>query len=477
MLSVVGALGGIVVAADVQVPIGPFTATLLARPALDGRTRVNLAPLGTIRLDTHDAPLAIDVRVEELRLDEAEAIARDPALLERFEADLVTDAKSALRALAVRTVLAAVLGGLLAALVSALAWRSLLVGGVVSSVLVAGVLGATLATWQAEALAEPQYTGLLTIAPKAVGDVEAVIERFGEYRAQLADLVENVITLYGVGANLPSFDPSRATTRLLHVSDVHLNPQAFDLMRRVVDQFDVDAVVDAGDTTDWGSEPESQLLDQIPQLGVPYVWVRGNHDSGLTQAAVAAKPNSVVLDGEARDVAGLRMWGIGDPRYTPDKSQPVGKDVERDQAAEAAPRVAAALAGTMPPPVDVVVVHDARVAAAAGDLTPLVLAGHTHEPRQSTLGNAILLVEGSTGGAGLRGLQGAAPEPLTCSVLYFNPATNALVAYDRITVEGLGQTGVRIERHTVGRSLPTTAPPPTSTVPATAGGTTSTTAP
>ena len=81
-LSVVGALGGVVIAADVKVPVGPFTSTFLARPALDGRTTVSLAPLGTIRLDTHDAPLAIDVRVEELRLDEAELIARDPAVLE-----------------------------------------------------------------------------------------------------------------------------------------------------------------------------------------------------------------------------------------------------------------------------------------------------------------------------------------------------------------------------------------------------------
>ncbi|HEX2191632.1 MAG TPA: metallophosphoesterase [Acidimicrobiales bacterium] len=477
-LAIVGALGGIVAAADVQVGIGPFTSTFLARPALDGDTTVSLAPLGTIQLDTHDAPLAIDVRVDELRLDEAEAIAQDPAVLERFETEVVADAKSALRALALRTALAAVLGALAGALVSAVAWRSLIIGGVIGAVLVGGVLGATLGTWRAEAVAEPRYTGLLTIAPKAVGDVEAVIERFGRYRAQLAELVENVVTLYGVGANLPSFDPSRATTRLLHVSDVHLNPQAFDLMRQVIAQFDVDAVVDTGDTTDWGSEPESQLLDQIAQLGVPYVWVRGNHDSRRTQEAVAAQANGVVLDGDAREVAGLRIWGSGDPRYTPDKSQPVGKDVERDQAAAAAPGVAAALRADMPPPVDVVVVHDARLAAAAGELTPLVLAGHTHEPRQSRLGKAILLVEGSTGGAGLRGLQGEEPEPLTCSVLYFNPTTRALVAYDRITVEGLGQTGVRIERSTLGRSLPTTtAPPVTTTEPGVTGPTTSTTAP
>ncbi len=119
---------------------------------------------------------------------------------------------------------------------------------------------------------------------------------------------------------------------------------------------------------------------------------------------------------------------------------------------------------------------DARLAAAAGELTPLVLAGHTHEPRQSRLGGATLLVEGSTGGAGLRGLQGEEPEPLTCSVLYFNPTTRGLVAYDRITVEGLGQTGVRIERYTLGRSLPT-PPLTTTTDPDATPATTSTTSP
>ena len=124
----------------------------------------------------------------------------------------------------------------------------------------------------------------------------------------------------------------------------------------------------------------------------------------------------------------------------------------------------------MPPAVDVVAVHDPLLAARAGGLAPLVLAGHTHEPRRSTLGRSILLVEGSTGGAGLRGLQSGTPEPLTCSVLYFNPDTKALVAYDRITVEGLGQSGVKIERFVVTPASrtpslsvpPSTAQPPTS---------------
>jgi hypothetical protein len=255
LFTLAGVLLGLAVAAHVRVPIGPFSATLLVRPSSDGETAVRLAPLGTIRIDTHDAPIAIVATVDELRVDEAEAIARDPAVLEQFETEVVDDARSALRALALRSMLVAIIGGILGALASSMRWRSLVVGGIVSSAVVGGVLTATVVTWRPEALAEPRYTGLLTMAPRAVGDVEAVIERFGQYRAQLVELVENVITLYGVGGDLPTFDASKGTTRILHVSDVHLNPQAFDLMQQVVSQFGIDAVIDTGDTTDWGTEP------------------------------------------------------------------------------------------------------------------------------------------------------------------------------------------------------------------------------
>jgi hypothetical protein len=59
------------------------------------------------------------------------------------------------------------------------------------------------------------------------------------------------------------------------------------------------------------------------------------------------------------------------------------------------------------------------------------------------------MVEGSTGGAGLRGLEGEYPEPLTCTVLYLDPRTGALQAYDEITLGGLGETEVTIQRTVV----------------------------
>jgi predicted phosphodiesterase len=448
--ALVGAMVVLALAGRTSAPVGPFDATLSVRPSWGGETTVLLAPLGRIRLDTHDAPVGLVLRVDELRLAEAERYAEDPSLLAGVGDDLSDDVRSAVRALLLRCLLAGAGGGVVGALIGRSrrpSWRTPLVGVVVGGVLVAGTAGAAAATFRDEAISEPQYTGLLTIAPTAVGDARSIVENFGRYRVQLAELVGNVATLYQAAQGLPDLEPGEETVRVLHVSDVHLNPQAFDVMRLLVDQFDLDAVLDTGDITDWGSEPEAAFLAEIATLDVPYVWVRGNHDSMATQAAVAAQPNAVVLDGgEAVDVRGLQLWGIGDPRYTPDKDQPTGGEVEQEAAEAFAPEVD----GLLPDDVDVALVHDARAAGELGGDVALVLSGHTHRAREGRIGRATrLLVEGSTGGGGLRGLQGEEPTPLASSVLYFSPESGALLAYDRVTVRGLGQAGVTIERHVV----------------------------
>jgi hypothetical protein len=58
------------------------------------------------------------------------------------------------------------------------------------------------------------------------------------------------------------------------------------------------------------------------------------------------------------------------------------------------------------------------------------------------------MVEGSTGGAGLRGLESEKPLPIALSVLYFD-ADRALQAYDDITVGGTGVSEVTLERRIV----------------------------
>ncbi|HEX5365711.1 MAG TPA: metallophosphoesterase, partial [Acidimicrobiales bacterium] len=502
--ALVGAVVAVLLLGRAPAKVGPFETTMALRPSLSGETVVHLAPLGTIQLDTHDWPVRLDLRVDEIGVADAERIAADPARIETLGDDAAAEVRSALLLLGLRSGALAVAGGVAGALAAGVpwSWRSVLGGGAVGSLLVVALGTGSLATFRADAVAEPRYTGLLTRAPTAVGDIEAVIDRFGEYREQLSELVDNVATLYLAGEELPTFEPDDRLVRVLHVSDVHLNPQAFDMMDRLTEQFGVDVVADTGDLTDWGTDPEARLLGRIGRLDVPYVYVRGNHDSAATQRAVAAQPNAVVLDGRSAEVAGLRFWGVGDPRYTPDKSQR-GPGGEGERAAAAAPGVAEALRADEPPPVDVAMVHDPRMASDLGGVVPLVLAGHTHEPDERTLPPADtgtdgdgdgdegdggdrgdegdegegtgppgagggtgegtvpspttapdgegtrLLVEGSTGGAGLRGLQGEEPEPLTASILYLDPTTRRLVAYDRLTVAWLRDTGATIERHVV----------------------------
>src|SRR5687768_14635663 len=59
-----GAVLAVALAGRVEADIGPFDATVAARPSLGSQTTVRLAPLGTIVLDTHDWPMALELRVD-----------------------------------------------------------------------------------------------------------------------------------------------------------------------------------------------------------------------------------------------------------------------------------------------------------------------------------------------------------------------------------------------------------------------------
>jgi predicted MPP superfamily phosphohydrolase len=232
------------------------------------------------------------------------------------------------------------------------------------------------------------------------------------------------------------------------VSDLHLNPEGFDLMRQVAQQFRVDGVLDTGDVTDWGSAPENQLIGSVGKLRVPYVYIRGNHDSETTAALIAAQPNATVLDDSAVTVAGIEVVGAKDPRFTPDKT--TGDDTTSGAVLRASGQALDDLIGRMPEKPAIAMVHDPKTAAPLDGDVRLVLAGHTHARKVSVLhGGTRLMVEGSTGGAGLRGLQGEKPTPLTCTVLYLDRSTGALRAYDEITLGGLGKSEVTIQRTVV----------------------------
>ncbi|MFI2650950.1 MULTISPECIES: metallophosphoesterase [Micromonospora] len=472
VVTLAGVVAGTYAGGHVGTDIGPFRAQLNLSPSLSGGTTVDIPPLGALLLDSHDGPAYLTVELGALDQRRTEALIDDPASISRASQSAVEDVRAGVMRLGLKTLASAVLATLLlAGLVFRDARRTAWAGGLALAV-TAGSLGLAAATIRPQAIEEPRYEGLLVNAPAIVGDARRIANDYTKYAEQLQRLVGNVSKLYTTVSALPVVQPSPGTTRVLHVSDMHLNPTGWQLIRTVVEQFNIDVVIDTGDITDWGSEPEASFVGSIGLLKKPYVYIRGNHDSAKTAAAVAAQPNAVVLDNSTTTVAGLTIAGIGDPRFTPDKeTSPAGSGLTKvvaDQVIGAGEQLAATVKAS-PKPVNIALVHDPASAGPLSGTCPLVLAGHTHARQVSKLPQVPdkqptqLLVEGSTGGAGLRGLEGEKPTPLSMSVLYFDQQ-KLLQAYDDITVGGTGQSQVNLERHVIqdpkkGDQVPVTPTP------------------
>lgn len=284
-----------------------------------------------------------------------------------------------------------------------------------------------------------------TLAYRSVrfaGTLRGIGERLRRYGVQLGEISASVTGVYRGLTNLPDAPP-RDAVRLIWLSDAHNNPVAFAVAAALAEQYPGALVVDTGDIADWGRDIEAPMHSGVAAIDAPYLFIKGNHDGPRTIAALRRHPNVVVLeDGAGYRHDGVTIAGDADPRFTPDKS--TGDDhFGKERLAEVGRELAARLAGSAP---DVVLVHDPVVAAQLGGVTPLVLCGHTHRRRAKRIGGTLVLTQGSSGGAGLRGVRQDPPDPLTVSVLHLDRHTRRLHSVDELTLGGLGSTTVSLVR-------------------------------
>ncbi len=448
-----GAWLGLLIVGSVDAPVGPMDTKMTLRPSLTGGTKVNVSPLGALELRSHYAPLRLDVDVDQLDQERATALVDHPERLEGLESEITSDVRSGTADLALRATAAAVVGACALGLAVYRRPRRALAAGGLALALFA-VSGATaFATWNPKSVLEPKFSGLLASAPSVVGNARSIVSDFDIYQRELARLVSNVTKLYEATSTLPAYQPDPSTTRVLHVSDIHLNPAAWEIIKSLVEQYDIDAIIDTGDTMDHGTSAENGFLEPVRDLGAPYVWVRGNHDSDTTQKALedmAEEKGSnvhVLEDGVPYNIAGLRLAGWGDPQFTPDRSvRPEGDPKEREEGRKLAAALRAQkAAGT---PVDIAISHNPVLVKQADGLAPLALAGHTHQRSNEILRrDTRLMIEGSTGGGGLRAVEKEVPQKVSASVLYLDRDDGELQAWDEITLGGLGLSTAEVTRH------------------------------
>jgi hypothetical protein len=514
LVALVGGIVGAELAPSTGATIGPLQARVRVLPSFNPGIHLLLPPAGQVDFATHTAPVALEGEISQVDLEGARTLIDSPARVRALGDTAGRVLRGAAIQAALTTIGCAALGSLgLSLLVYRRRWRRTaqvavtLAGSLVLTGAMAGL------TADPQRLAQPKFTGLLSQAPYIAGQVPDVVQRLETYRSGLSDIVRSVTALYATTGDLSdqSTTSNDDVITVLHVSDIHLNPLAFDLIDRLITQFGVDAVLDSGDITTWGTEVESSTFARIGKLKVPYVFVRGNHDSTATQAAIKRFKNAVVLDDRVTEVAGLVIAGIGDPLFTPDSTHadlPVSPGPVLGPAGSAPASLTPSASSPAPPlttgtssrspsatpfalpsaaaeapadpqsrsvtelattidqwdaahpdrPVQIAAIHEPAQLDPLFGLVPTVMAGHTHHraTRLDPSGTRIL-IEGSTGGAGItaRGLVRLAdgkPLPLAASLVYYarrGPRAGQIVAIDAITVGGFGLTSVNLERTVV----------------------------
>ena len=189
-------------------------------------------------------------------------------------------------------------------------------------------LGTGVATWgtyQPANQTRLAATGVLGVVQRnstLLEDVGARAQQVTPYLRNLLALSNALQEKYAAGAL-----DTPAVLRVLLVSDIHGGDQ-YALMRTIVDDERIDAVIDSGDIVNFG-RPQELDAAGIPQgirsLGVPYIVVTGNHDrSSATDQAVldrlAKIPNVRVLQPDPEgfqeiELHGIRIAGFNDPRW------------------------------------------------------------------------------------------------------------------------------------------------------------------
>ncbi len=406
-------------------------------PSLHGETVLVFPPLGRLRAVTHWAPFILEITLKNVDLDLLSTSLQELSALP----DISFLYRELQEKLAYFTIRQAIISFICSALIilillrrSKRPLRMALRCGLLSVLLLALLLGGTLIyPYDTNAFANPRFEGALAAAPWIVSLAEQALETVTAMSEQLEVMALN---LEDVSNRLQLIRPVSDSDeiRVLHVSDIHNNPAAFDLIEKVNSSFQIDMVIDTGDLTDFGSEPEAELAARVARLPVPYLFVPGNHDSPQSIARLRSE-GAVILGAETVEVGGLRIAGLADPAADNQSAEVVAENSMLEdcfQAKQALPED-----GKLP---DIFAVHNPFMAEPfRGDL-PLILSGHTHRAgiNFDEESGTIFSNAGSTGAAGFRGLLAPRENPYTAVILYFNPDIDSsfkLTGADLISIE------------------------------------------
>lgn len=429
---------------ETRIAVKAFDLSVELHPFREGKTVIFLPPVGELEASTHLAPFQMRLTLLNVDLDRLVV-----SLEELDQADGITVLETQLREKVVffmlRLAAISFLLGAAAVVVFSRPQRArrALWGGLLAALaFIILFLGTVIYPYDIDAFAAPQYKGALQAAPWVINlsdQTLATVKALGE---QLETMTGN---LHELSVQLEQLSPVAGGEglRVLHVSDIHNNPAAFDFMEKVISSFDIDMVIDTGDFTDYGTELESELVTRVASIPVPYLFVPGNHDSPRVIEAME-REGITVLANDLVEVNGLRIAGFADPSSSGPFMDVVPEATLRQVGASAYNLLAGE--ASMP---DVVAVHHPMMGEPFVGKVPVILSGHTHRAQVKFDQNSAMINAGTTGAGGIRGLNLPAETPYSLVVLYFDgddDGINRLVTADLISV-GQFQDSFTLKRY------------------------------
>jgi Icc-related predicted phosphoesterase len=313
-----------------------------------------------------------------------------------------------------------------------------------SLIMILAFITTTVLTYDSNAVQNPQYQGVLASAPWAMNMVAMGLDNIEIIGDNLKKISRDLPKLFKQAAQIKNIGDLQFDLSVLHVSDIHNNPAAFEFISELVNNFNIGLIIDTGDLTDYGTPLEAEIIKQISKIKIPYVFIPGNHDSPLIINRLQKVPSVKVLEHGSIKVRGLKITGLSDPASLSYNSD-LAPEEDYSKASDALYQTVNELAKSP----DIVAVHNLKLAKKLIGQAPLILHGHDHQYRLTTEAKTVINDAGTTGAAGLRGLTEEGV-PYGATILYWkeNPSKGMdLKALDSIKINGaIGK--LTIERHT-----------------------------
>jgi predicted phosphodiesterase/uncharacterized membrane protein YqjE len=420
----------------------------------EGGTRLAIPPVGNLFFKTHQPPCEITITLNQIDFTRLTKQLNELPPQQQWLNLLQVQLTRAITKLFVLVLFWGICGGTLLLMFLRIYPNSrwFWYGTTLSLLLILGLIGGTVITYDQSAVERPQYQGVLASAPWAMNLISMGMDNVEVIGDNLKQISQGLPMLYKQAGQIGSLGNVETDLVMLHVSDIHNNIAALEFIRELIVNFKVQMVIDTGDLTDYGTALEADIIANIEELKIPYVFIPGNHDSPLIIANLKKLKNVTVISDGPVQINGLTIDGVADPASSDYNSDSANPQIMTEIRNAFSQRIFAAK--SFP---DVIAVHNRRLAENLVNAVPLILHGHDHQYLLTVNDQTIIDDAGTTGAAGIRGITKKGV-PYSASILYWQKnelGKLQLQAIDSISIDG-AKGKFSLERHAFNHK---TAPP------------------